>query len=73
MKENPNNGFLLLSEAEEVKFKLRLDDKIYYLNVDQKGNLKSLETDSQIKCGESLEAILEVIWTVYKNYGYLFV
>ncbi|HPR17402.1 MAG TPA: putative selenate reductase subunit YgfK, partial [Candidatus Cloacimonadota bacterium] len=73
MKENPNNGFLLLSETEEVKFKLRLDDKIYYLNVDQKGNLKSLETDSQIKCGESLEAILEVIWTVYKNYGYLFV
>ncbi len=73
MKVNPNNGFRLISEGNGVQFKLRLADQSYILKMDKSGKLKSLETENQIKCKQSFDAILDVIWTTYKNYGYLFV
>lgn len=72
MKVNPNNGFLLISETDNVKFKLRLDEQIYILNMNKEGKLVNLETEHQIKCKQSFDAILNVIWTTYKEHNYLF-
>jgi putative selenate reductase len=73
MKVNSNIGFLLLSENENVKFKLQLNDQIYILNINKEGSLVDLETEHQIKCKQSFDAILDVMWTAYKNHSYLFV
>ncbi|KQC07462.1 MAG: selenate reductase subunit YgfK, partial [Candidatus Cloacimonas sp. SDB] len=72
MEENSNNGFLLLSEKNNITFKLRLDQQFYLLNMNSEGELTSLETEYQIKCKQSFEAILDVIWTTYKKYRYVF-
>jgi putative selenate reductase len=73
MLANKNNGFLLLQEAEYASFKLRLGGQFYMLEFDNQGKLVSLKTENQIKCKEPLDSILDVIWTTFKNYRYIFV
>ena len=68
MQVNKNNGFLLLEETDNVKFKLRLNGKFYILDFDKQGKLIQLETEHQIKCKESIDQLLDTIWTTYKNY-----
>jgi regulation of enolase protein 1 (concanavalin A-like superfamily) len=73
MQVNKNNGFLLLEAGDTVKFKLRLSGKFYQLDFDKDGKLIQLETEHQIKCKESIDDLLDVLWTAYKNYPYIFI
>lgn len=73
MNENPNDGFLLVTQENGVQFKLRLSKQYFLLNMDKNGKLVSLETEHQIPCKQTFDALLDFIWTSYNNYNYLFV
>ena len=71
--ESKNDGFLLLSENENVKFKMRLHNSEFILDFEQNGNLKELKTTSKIADRKELDAMIMFIWYVYRNENYLFV
>jgi len=73
MEVNENNGFLLLEEGDGAKFKMRLKDKYYVLSFDASGNMINFESKHDIECKQTFDALLDVIWTTYKNYRYIFV
>ena len=70
--DSSNSGFFLLSEGDEVKFKLRLNDAEYFLIFDDNGNLKEPVETAKIKDKNEFDAMMMFIWHVYKNEKYLF-
>lgn len=60
--DSPNIGFYFLGDGSEGEFMLRLDEKIEKVKFDQSG-----ETDVPID-----DKIAAFIWTVYKDYDYLY-
>ncbi|MDO0822544.1 putative selenate reductase subunit YgfK [Desulfosporosinus nitroreducens] len=60
--DSPNIGFYFLGDGSEGEFMLRLDDKISKVKFDESGN-----TDVPID-----DKVAAFIWTVYKDYEYLY-
>jgi putative selenate reductase len=60
--DSPNLGFYFLGDGSEGEFMLRLDGKIDKLKFDEFG-----KTDVPID-----DKIAAFVWTVYKEYGYLY-
>lgn len=73
MKENANDGFLLFFENERIRFKLRLDNQYYLLDINEEGKLMNSKKDYQIQNVEQFKAILDLIWVSYKDHRYLYV
>lgn len=60
--DSPNTGFYFLGDGSKGEFMLRLDDKISKVKFDDSGN-----TDVPID-----DKIAAFVWTVYKDYEYLY-
>jgi len=60
--DSPNIGFYFLNEGNEGEFMLRLDGKIDKLKFDESGNTNT-PIDDKIKA---------FIWTVFRDYDYLY-
>lgn len=73
MEVNKNNGFLLLKEGDEIKFKMRLKGKFYNVSFDGSGKLINCESDYDIECKQSFDALMDVIWWTYDTQKFLFV
>ncbi len=72
MEANRNNGFLLLGEGEEIMFKFRLDEKLYYPVFNKSGKLINCKSKFEIIGEEIFDDLLLIIWTTYKKYRYVF-
>jgi putative selenate reductase len=72
MEANRNNGFLLLGEGEEIMFKFRLDEKIYYLVFNKSGKLFNCKSKFEIIDEEIFDNLLAIIWTTFTKYRYVF-
>ena len=60
--DSDNSGFLLVKDGDNPEFLVRVDGKVEKVRFQPDGT-----TSSEIE-----PAILNMIWTVYKNYSYLF-
>jgi len=69
--ESENNGFVFLEKDERIKFKMRLGRKSYILVFAKTGNLVKYVSNHKINCKQSITALSEFIWAVWKNYNYL--
>ena len=69
--ESENNGFVFLEKDERIKFKMRLGRKSYILIFAKTGNLVKYVSNHKINCKQSITALSEFIWAVWKNHNYL--
>jgi len=60
--DSPNIGFYFLDGGRNGEFMLRLEEKIHKVKFDEAGK-PSLPMDDKVAA---------FIWTVYKEYGYLY-
>ncbi|MCK4338370.1 MAG: putative selenate reductase subunit YgfK, partial [Candidatus Cloacimonetes bacterium] len=64
---NSKNSGFILKNYESLKFRIRLDNKIYDIKFNNDGEIIS----GIPSINEELSNILEIIWIVYKDYKYL--
>ncbi|MDO9576998.1 MAG: putative selenate reductase subunit YgfK [Candidatus Cloacimonadales bacterium] len=73
MLVNGNDGFLLVSEDNEITLKVRINKKFYEVCFNKSGKLLSCHSEHEIEQKTEFDALLNIIWWTYKNQNYLFV
>lgn len=73
MDVNDNSGFLLTSNDNDVEFKVRINDKIYFVNFDKTGKLLKCKSNHDIEQKAEFDSLMKIIWWTYQNNNFLLV